>query len=165
MADRVIVAKADFDALINLAKYRGGADWADWAEKAEAAAVPFQARQGGGPGARSTDPETSKAHAGKSDLTGVGVDSDAHRSLVTFSSGPLTDYEAASASVPTPPTRTKHETLRRRCSDLRSMGLIEPTGEVRVSDERGGEREVCRLTPLGRSALQTLTEGKRWRRW
>lgn len=41
----------------------------------------------------------------------------------------------------------------KRCSDLRNLGLIEPTGDTRLSTA-GSAQQVCRITSAGLEALK-----------
>lgn len=46
----------------------------------------------------------------------------------------------------------------RRCSDLRALGLIKPTGEYRLST-MGERRMVCRATAEGLRLMEQVREG------
>lgn len=61
----------------------------------------------------------------------------------------LTDEEAGIRSG----LKDKGANYWRRCSDLRALGLIEPTGEKRISTMRE-LRMVCRITAAGRAVLE-----------
>ena len=61
----------------------------------------------------------------------------------------LTDEEAGIRSG----LKAKGSSYWRRCYDLREPGLIEPTGEKRVST-MGELRMVCRITAAGRAVLE-----------
>jgi len=66
----------------------------------------------------------------------------------------LTDEEAVEVTLGHAPTLAD-EGLRRRASDLRALGWIEPTGETRPN-ARGRQRIVCRVTDAGRDAHMEL---------
>ena len=61
----------------------------------------------------------------------------------------LTDEEAGIRSG----LKDRGANYWRRCSDLRAMGLIQPTGEKRIST-MGELRMVCRITAAGRAVLE-----------
>jgi len=87
------------------------------------------------------DPETSKA-AGR-----LVVGSTRLAILRAFIGADLTDDEAGERAHVT------NYSQRRRCSELRSWGLIEPTGLTRPTN--GGSRGmVSRITEAGRQALR-----------
>jgi hypothetical protein len=46
----------------------------------------------------------------------------------------------------------------KRCSELRAHGLIEPTGDVRMSTA-GANQQVCRITFAGRRMLGLIDSG------
>ena len=63
----------------------------------------------------------------------------------------MTDFEAARRVLPPDPEHLRSfDACRRRCSDLRAAGLIEPTGE------RRGVAKIYRITQAGREALARL---------
>lgn len=43
----------------------------------------------------------------------------------------------------------------KRCSELREMGFIEPTGEEKLSSSKAAQR-ICRITEAGQIALSTV---------
>jgi hypothetical protein len=112
-------------------------------------------------GARRTDPATSKAQShDQDDVRRFGAKSSQARLLRQFANIDLTDKEATDRVMAgTAASRSGHavpisvwDGCRRRCSDLRRGGLIEPTGVERDN------REVCRITPSGRAALARLVD-------
>lgn len=66
----------------------------------------------------------------------------------------LTDEEAVEVVLGHPATLAD-EGMRRRASDLRHLGWIEPTGETRPN-RRGRHRIVCAITDKGRDAHMEL---------
>lgn len=66
----------------------------------------------------------------------------------------LTDEEAVEVTLGHEPTLAD-EGLRRRASDLRTLGWIAPTGETRAN-RRGRQRIVCAITDKGRDAHMEL---------
>jgi hypothetical protein len=91
------------------------------------------------PAARTTDPETSHKAA---DRNAPRRTSQAMRILSAYLEGPQTDEQAS--------TIAKIPGGWKRCSDLRRLGYIEPTGETAVTSY-GSEANVCRITALGRT--------------
>ena len=69
--------------------------------------------------------------------------------LVEYANANMTDEEAGIRTG----LKAKGASYWRRCSDLRGLGLIEPTGEKRLST-MGELRMVCRITALGREVLE-----------
>jgi hypothetical protein len=69
--------------------------------------------------------------------------------LAVYGRFSATDEEAASLCD------LKHVTYWMRCSELRGLGLIEDTGEVRTGFA-GTPRMVCRITERGRAVLDGL---------
>lgn len=49
-----------------------------------------------------------------------------------------------------------HSRIWPRCSELRAMGLIEPTGIERVVERTGQAAECCRITAAGLEVLRNL---------
>jgi hypothetical protein len=92
--------------------------------------------------ARTTDPETShKADRANAPRRA----SQATRILRAYLDGPQTDEQASEiAGVPNG---------WKRCSDLRRLGYIIPTGETAVTSY-GVEANVCRITDLGREVAR-----------
>ena len=97
------------------------------------------------PEARNSDPLTShKAAVANAPRRG----SQALRILATYLEVPQTDESAAEAAgVPGG---------WKRCSDLRRLGYIVPTGTT-ARTSYGVEANVCAITPLGR---KVLTDGR-----
>lgn len=101
--------------------------------------------------ARRADPPTSVA-AGRSVRLRAGSQKAVLLLAYAAASGGLTDDEAAEAAglLQKPGACWWH-----RCSDLRSAGLVAPTGEHRMG--RAGElRMVCAITGDGRSLAAAL---------
>lgn len=69
----------------------------------------------------------------------------------------VTDEEAVRLLVNRPLTLAD-EGLRRRCSDLRALGWIAPTGETRLN-QSGRQRIVCAITDAGRDAWMEHQNG------
>jgi hypothetical protein len=93
-------------------------------------------------GARSTDPATSHAAAAKPYRRG----SLRHRLLIAYGEAEgLTDEEAADEIK-------VYSGAWKRCSELRNLGMIRPTGATRTSSA-GAEQQVCRITFSGRRML------------
>lgn len=105
----------------------------------------------GGPTARTTDPRTSHGHWNP-DTMRPGTQ--AHRLLQTFGRYPddgLTDEQAMERSEGVSPLSE----YAKRCSDLRTAGLIHDTGR----DRKGGsglDRIVSEITDKGRAVLERL---------
>lgn len=66
----------------------------------------------------------------------------------------VTDEEAVEVLLGRPAT-LEDEGLRRRCSDLRALGWIEPTGDTRLNG-RGRQRMICAITDSGRDAWMQI---------
>jgi hypothetical protein len=103
---------------------------------------------------RTDDPETSKLGA-KSVQVRSGTQK--YRLLVAYSvnpAGALTDDMAADISglLAKPGCCWWH-----RCTDLRTDGLIEETGEMMESPLTGEQRMACKITPLGLRSLGVAT--------
>lgn len=62
--------------------------------------------------------------------------------------GAITDEEVGEA--------LGHPRIWPRCSELRAMGLIEPTGIERVVERTGQVAECCRITEAGIEVLRNL---------
>ena len=101
--------------------------------------------QFGSPAARRSDPMTSQRASNK-----FRRDTLRHRLLSQYSgTAGLTDDEAAQrADVRTGGWK--------RCSDLRSLGLIASTGELKRSELTGSEAMVCAITFSGKRLLGQL---------
>jgi hypothetical protein len=103
-----------------------------------------------GPTARTTDPRTSHQWNGEKMRPGT----QAHRLLQTFGRWPddgLTDEQAMEKSDGVSPLSE----YAKRCSDLRSAGLIRDTGR----DRKGGsglDRIVSEITEKGKAVLARL---------
>ena len=80
-----------------------------------------------------------------------------YRMLGVYCLNDVTDEEAVEILLGHPIT-IEDEGLRRRCSDLRALGWIAPTGEARYSG-RGRTRIVCAITDAGRDAWMELQNG------
>ena len=65
-----------------------------------------------------------------------------HRALIEYAKGPLTDEEVGD--------RMGHPRIWPRCSELRSLGLIQDTGEVRAVPRTKRECSICEITSSGR---------------
>ena len=76
-----------------------------------------------------------------------------HELLKTYADNDQTDWEAALACGLT------GSEYWARCSDLRSQGLLEFTGEERPSGRSRMLRSVCRITDAGTAALLALDQG------
>lgn len=86
-----------------------------------------------GPAVRTADPKTS--HAGAKDVN-FRAETQKHRILKAYERGPLIADEAAVRSG------TQRSCYWKRCSELREMGLIEPTGLQRRGFA-GSEQMEC----------------------
>lgn len=100
--------------------------------------------------ARASDPRTSKAY----DASKMRQGTQAYRLLLAFSEVPhdgLTDEEAMMHATDVAPTSE----YAKRCSDLRSAGLIVDTGTDRKGAS-GMDRIVCKITDKGWATLRRL---------
>lgn len=96
--------------------------------------------------APNSGPETSAMAARNMRMT---KDSLRHKALAVYAkAGPSTDEEVGEA--------IGHPRIWPRCSELRSMGLIAPTGETRIVERTQQEADCCDLTPAGRNALAAM---------
>ena len=95
---------------------------------------------------RQSDPLTSRKSVTKTNRMRWG--SQCYRLLEAYAGSDLTDEEAASRSGVVAMAKSPW----RRCSDLRQKGLIEPTGEERVSSANSMQM-VCRITNQGRALV------------
>lgn len=95
---------------------------------------------------RSTDPRTCQPPKNRLSATA--------RLLDAYTLYDLTDEEAVEVVLGHEPTLAD-EGMRRRASDLRHLGWIEPTGETRAN-RRGRQRIVCAITDKGRDAHMEL---------
>lgn len=84
--------------------------------------------------ARNTDPETSRAAAASIDRRGLCAILE--RAYREAGASGLTDSEAAE--------RVGIDGAWKRCSDLRRLGIIVPTGATRTAPS-GRQQQVCRI--------------------
>ena len=97
------------------------------------------------------DPETSRM-AAQDPQSRIRWESQRHRLLRSFARyGDLTDEEAGRLA------HVEGYNDKRRCSDLRRWGLIEPTTLTRPT-ATGRQSMVCTLTVAGRSVLEQIRE-------
>lgn len=96
--------------------------------------------------ARNSDPQTSRKAATKENRIRWG--SQCFKLLEAYIGADLIDEEAARVSGVLAYARS----WWRRCSDLRQQGLIEPTGEERMSSA-GSPQMVCRITDQRRALV------------
>lgn len=101
---------------------------------------------------RTTDPETARQAPTRSKRV-----THLTKLLEIFCLYDVTDEEAVELLVGHKPT-LQDEGLRRRCSDLRSLGWIAPTGETRANSS-GRQRIVCAITEAGRDAWMEIQNG------
>ena len=95
------------------------------------------------PQARNSDPITS--HQAAADLARVGGQrAELLAAYASYSAG-LTDEEAGAISG----LAARGAGFWKRCSDLRRAGLIEITGQTRLSSA-GKAQQVCMITEAGR---------------
>jgi hypothetical protein len=101
---------------------------------------------------RTTDPETSHA-AFQSILVTASNQRGKLLLPYRYATDGLTDEEAQERSgVPV------RSCWWKRCSELREVGLIVATGDVRKG-QAGVERMVCVITPEGRAKLREIEQG------
>jgi hypothetical protein len=93
-------------------------------------------------------PETSKAAARSMQVLAGSL---RFQVLQLYLQQDLTDEEAGDA--------ISHPRIWPRCSELRSLGFIEPTGATRVVGRTGRQADVCQITDAGRSVLRHPTAG------
>lgn len=94
---------------------------------------------------RISDPETSKQAPTKMNkMTAM------YRLLDVYMLNDVTDEEAVQLMLGRPATLAD-EGKRRRCSDLRTLGWIKPTGDTRIN-ANGRKRIVCAITDDGHDA-------------
>lgn len=96
------------------------------------------------PVARNTDPATS--HMAAAQIDGKRPTQMILMLLAYADWSALTDEQAASRAG------LSHTGYWKRCSDLRSLGLIAPTGDTAVASS-GMQQQVCRLTVEGHAAI------------
>ena len=94
---------------------------------------------------RRTDPWTSQQVPASDKRNSLMV-----KLLEVYTLNDVTDEEAVELLVGRPAT-LGDEGKRRRCSDLRALGWIAPTGDTRPNAS-GRQRIVCAITELGRDA-------------
>lgn len=90
-------------------------------------------------------PATSKS-AAKAMTVGVGTLR--HKALLAYEAGGRTDEEVGES--------IGHPRIWPRCSELRAMGLIQETGDVRLCRRTGQDVAVCELTDAGRALLSAI---------
>lgn len=101
---------------------------------------------------RASDPTTSRQAPAKAKrITAM------QRLLEVYTLHDVTDEEAVELLLGHPATLAD-EGKRRRCSDLRAVGWIEPTGETRTNAS-GRQRIVCQITDAGRDAWMEMQNG------
>ena len=99
-------------------------------------------------GARRSDPATShKAASCPGSI--MKWASNKHLLLLAFAKRSMTDEQAEVRSG------VRIAGYWKRCSELRSLGLIEPTGKTEAA-RTGKEVMVSRITPRGREVLQSI---------
>lgn len=101
---------------------------------------------------RTSDPATSKAAARAVKMRAGSQKMLLLREYAEAGEVGLIDESAARRA------RLDHTGYWKRCSELRSAGLIERTGITRTA-QSGMEQEVCIITPIGHSALEDLNAG------
>lgn len=117
------------------------------------------------PSARNTDPETSKANADAF----VKKLSQREALLLTYYNAymydnyvqlwGLTDEQAGMATVWNGSTMYALRICYwKRCSELRKLGFIEPTGRTRISSANQ-QQQVCRITVEGMKHVEQLLYG------
>lgn len=103
-----------------------------------------------GPGARSSDPDTS--HMGVDDIK-LRAGSHRARILLAYKDGrALTDDQAALDVADMP----ENSCWWKRCSELRQGLYIEPTGKIVVSRRSDSSRMTCVITERGLDALARI---------
>lgn len=107
--------------------------------------------------ARRSDPDTSQANRGAYAEKGSQRD---HILWTYYTNAGLTDEECGKE------TRWKGTTMFelracywKRCSELRKLEYIAPTGQTR-SSSFGHEQQVCEITPLGVAFIAELNWGR-----
>jgi hypothetical protein len=101
---------------------------------------------------RANDPKTSQQAPGKAKrMTAM------YRLLEVYCTNDVTDEEAVEMMLGRPATLAD-EGKRRRCSDLRALGWIAPTGDTRPNAS-GRQRIVCQITDAGRDAWMERQNG------
>jgi len=100
--------------------------------------------------ARNSDPVTSKLAVTKDDKIRWGSQK-AELLLAYKNNGELTDEEAGKITG----LYQKMACYRKRCGELRFLGLIEETGETRLSDF-GKSNLISRITEKGKLAVDEM---------
>jgi len=100
---------------------------------------------------RTTDPSTSRQAPPKHRRNAM-----IWTMLEVYTLNDVTDEEAVELALGRPATLAD-EGLRRRCSDLRALGYIAPTGDTRPNAS-GKQRIVCAVTDLGLDAWKEHNE-------
>jgi len=103
-------------------------------------------------GARQSDPATSHKAASCPNSI-MKWASNKHLLLLAFDKRNLTDEQAEVQSG------VRIAGYWKRCSELRALGLIEPSGKTEIA-KTGKEVMVSRITPRGREVLQSIKENK-----
>lgn len=101
---------------------------------------------------RTSDPATSKSAARAVKMRAGSQKMLLLREYAEVGAVGLIDESAARRA------RLDHTGYWKRCSELRSAGLIERTGVTRTA-HTGMEQEVCVITNLGREALEGTDAG------
>lgn len=101
---------------------------------------------------RSTDTTTSKQAPAATKRLKI-----MHQLLDVYMLNDVTDEEAVELLLGHPATLAD-EGKRRRCSDLRALGWIAPTGETRPNAS-GRQRIICAITDAGHDAWMELQNG------
>jgi hypothetical protein len=101
---------------------------------------------------RAKDPATSQQAPTKTKrMTAM------YQLLEVYCLNDVTDEEAVEMLIGRPATLAD-EGKRRRCSDLRALGWIAPTGDTRPNAS-GRQRIVCAITDAGRDAWMERQNG------
>ena len=99
-------------------------------------------------GARRSDPATSHK-AASCPQSIMKWSSNKHLLLLAYAKRSMTDEHAEVQSG------VRIAGFWKRCSELRALGLIEPTGKTEIA-KTGKEVMVSRITPRGREVLQSI---------
>lgn len=102
---------------------------------------------------RAKDPNTSRQAPDKPKRVAM-----LYQLLEVYCLNDVTDEEAVELLVGHTPTFAD-ESKRRRCSDLRALGWIAPTGDTRPN-QSGRQRIVCAITNSGRDAWTEFQEAQ-----
>ena len=110
-------------------------------------------------GARDSDPISSQeaaARVASPDLRRFRASSKMAKLLFEFEKESLTDYEATALVQPND-FHARVEGCRRRCSDLRAVGMIENSGEPRRCNAGSPDESIVwKITETGRAAASRL---------